>query len=203
MNLSSMISEIILIIDQKYNTSDECLDIIKIKNLCKLYKSKSPDSKLSLTDIDFSTPDINKIKHKKTKSTLKINTPEFQRIYSLFIKILYSCLKLGVDIFDTDSNNSNNPVTIKNNYQLIKSIELCKKKYILEHIEILKSGQKNLSSTDISSYEIYIKSDYLVKMKILNKLIGWINIFEKNDNLLSLVLPYFYTYTQYIEEYVG
>jgi len=196
-----MISEIISIIDQKYNTKDECLDITQIKTLCKLYKSKSSNNdRILLTDINFSSPDINKIKYKKSKQhTLKLNTPEFQRVYSLFIKILYSCLKLDVDIFNSDSNDL---VTIKNNYQLIKSIELCKKKYILDHIEVLKSSQKNLLSIDMDPYEKYA-TDYLVKIKILNRLIGWISIFEKNDNLFSLILPYFYTYTQYIEEYVG
>lgn len=207
MNLSSMISEIVQIIDRTYTHMDECLDIIQIKTFCKLYKSggtgskSSSSSKVSLDDIDFSSPDINKIKCKRDKkSTSKLNTVEFQRVYSLFIKILYSCLKLDIEIFNFDSNNL---ATIKNNYQLLKSIELSKKKYIGEHIEILKSNQKKLLSTDMTTYEQYIKSDYLVKMKILNKLIGWISIFETNDNLFSLILPYFYTYTQYIEEYVG
>ncbi len=113
---------------------------------------------------------------------------------------MYSCLKLDIEIFNFDSNNL---ATIKNNYQLLKSIESSKKKYIGDHIEILKSNQKKLLLTDMTAYEQYIKSDYLVKMKILNKLIGWISIFETNDNLFSLILPYFYTYTQYIEEYVG
>lgn len=201
MNLPSMISEIIQIIDQNYDTENECFDIDQIKILCKLCKIKNTsESKIDLTDITFSTPDIKKITCKENKQILvKINTPEFQKIYILFIKILYSCLKLEVEIFDTDKDNC---YTIKNNYQLIRSIELRKKKDILEHIEVLKTNIKKVSSTDTIIYEKHV-NDHLVKMKILNKLIGWISIFEKNNNLFSLILPYFYKYTQYIEEYVG
>lgn len=201
MNLPSMISEIIQIIDQKYDTENECFDIDQIKILCKLCKIKNTsESKIDLTDITFSTPDIKKITCKENKQILvKINTPEFQKIYSLFIKILYSCLKLEVEIFNTDKDNC---YTIKNNYQLIRSIELRKKKDILEHIEVLKMNIKKISSSDTIMYEKHV-NDHLVKMKILNKLIGWISVFEKNNNLFSLILPYFYKYTQYIEEYVG
>lgn len=201
MNLPSMISDIIQTVNQKYGDENECFDITQIKIFCKLCKTKNTTkSAIPLSDITFSTPDAKKINYKENKQTLeKINTPEFQRVYCLFIKILYSCFKLEVEIFDV---NKDNFATIKNNYQLIKSIELCKKKYILEHIEILKSNQKKLSSTDLLVYEDYV-AEYLVKMKILNKLIGWISILEKNNNLFSLILPYFYKYTQYIEEYVG
>jgi hypothetical protein len=206
MNLSLMISEIIRIIDLKYNFDEECLDICQIKRFCKLYKSKNtqnnPRTNVSSLDITFSSPDATKkIKSKKNKrsSELNINTPEFQKVYGLFIKILYACLKLEVEIFDTDSNDL---VTIKNNYQLIKSIEMSKKKYTSDHIEFLKAIQKKAPTTDLRPYENYV-AEYIAKMKILNKLVGRINTFGKNDNLFSLILPYFYTYTEYIEEYVG
>ncbi len=206
-----MISEITHIIDEKYSkyNEKECLDIVQIKNFCGLYKSKnipnSSNNKMTLSDIDFSSPGIDKIKknNSKTRQNIsKLNTIEFQKIYSLFIKLLYSCLKLNVDIFNEKSDNDNIFCTIKNNYQLMKSIDSCKKKFIGEHIDILKNQYKNMSTSDINSYENYIK-EYLLKLQIFGRLTGWINIFEKNDNLFSLILPYFYTYTEYIEEYTG
>ncbi|AEX61468.1 hypothetical protein c7_L404 [Megavirus courdo7] len=37
-------------------------------------------------------------------------------------------------------------------------------------------------------------------MSAISKLINT-NTFDKTDTLLSLILPYFFTYTEYIEEY--
>lgn len=213
MDLSLMISSIITTIDNKYGDDNESLDIKQIKTFCKLHKPDNTDNNSkkkysSLSYIDISTPDEDKLPKKPRKKQLKINSPEFMKIYSLFIKIVYSCLKLDVNIFNTELSDSkkksdcDNLVTIKNNYQLIKSIELCKKKCIKEHIIVLEQKQKRISSTDTNEYEKYVK-EYLIKIKILNRLIGWINIFENNNNLFSLLLPYFYKYTQYIEEYVG
>jgi hypothetical protein len=211
MKLSNMICEILSIINRKYSKykKEECFDITQIKTFCKLHKQKNldnvaNDSTVSLTDINFSSPDIKKIKPctKSKQSSFNINTPEFMRVYSLFIKILYSCLILEVDIFhEDDSGDDNNFVTLKNNYQLIRSINICKKKYIGDHIDVLNKQKKN-AVINIISYEKYV-NEYLCKIKILDKLCRWISIFEKNDNLFSLILPYFYTYTEYIEEYVG
>lgn len=214
MKLSNMISEIINIIDSKYGKykKEECFDVTQIKTFCKLHKQKnlsgSPTDKdkaspVSLNDVEFSSPDIEKIKPntKAKPATLNINTPDFMRVYSLFIKILYSCLVLEVDIFNRDDNNRNF-VTLKNNYQLLRSIDHCKKKYIDEHINILTKEGKKKSLMSINSYGKYV-NEYLCKMKILDKLSRWISIFEKTDNLFSLILPYFYKYTEYIEEYVG
>lgn len=206
-----MISEIINIVNTKYSkyNTKECFDITQIKNFCNLYKPKNisttgPD--ITLSDIDFSSPNISKVKissniknNSKQVAGSKLGTIEFQKMYNLFIKLLYSCLKLDIEIFN---ENSDTFCVIKNNYQLIKSVEIQKKKFVLEHINILKNHCKNISKTDTNAYEKYV-TEYILKMKIVDKLIGWINIFEKNDNLFSLILPYFYIYTEYIEEYIG
>ena len=227
MKLSLMINEIMTIVSEKYSgTKSECFDIKQIRTLCRLYKQKSSpvqpertqsshslseksgkgsrgtnqtSETITFSDIDFSTPDIKKIRSSKNKQIeSNIGTPEFQKAYCLFIKILYSCLVLDVKIFDESDKDV---ITLKNNYQLIKSIEAERKRYVSEHIEILNKEKKR-SVMNIQSYEKYA-NDYIFKIKILIKLAGWIDIFEKNDNLFALILPYFYTYSKYIEEYSG
>ena len=219
MKLTCMISEIVYIIDTKYDkyVKEECIDVLRIKRLCTLYKpksattivpvtgSKNANANVSLSDIVFSSPDISKISKNNNSNSVKqgkLNTPELHNTYALFIKLLYACLKLEIEIFTLSQKNNDTCCIIKNNYNLIKSIEASKKKLISEHIDTLQKQQKKISSTDIQKYESY-SIDYITKLKIFDKLIRWINIFEKNDNLYSLVLPHFYTYTEYIEEYVG
>lgn len=209
MELSHMSIGITKMIKEKYNEyiDDDCLDIVQIGNICNLYKTKSSKARnsISLSEITFSTPDFQKTKIdlKKIKKQLDIlKTKEFQKKYAFFIRIIYSSLKIGVEIFDI----SDMTVSLKNNYRLIKSIEQCKKKLIEEHVNILKNHYKNISVAIDNNYDDYIKS-YLVKVKILDKIIASINklingkVFDKTDNLFSLILPYFYTYTEYIEEY--
>ncbi len=207
MELSRMSMGIIKIIDKQYNEYiiDECLDIIQIKNICNLYKIKViSNNSITLSELNLSSPEFKKINgkmNKKNQSNI-LKSDEFVKKYTFFIKIIYACLRMDVDIFD----NNNSILTLKNNYKLIKTLELKKKQFITEHLNILKDQYKNISQKIGSDYDKY-SHDYIVKIKIIdkicdsmNKLIKF-NIFEKTDNLLTLILPYFYTYTEFIEEY--
>ena len=208
MELSRMSMGIIKIIDKQYGEyiDDECLDIIQIKNICNLYKikSNSNSTSVSLSEINFSSPEFkkmsNKTKKKNQADVLKSN--EFIKKYSFFIRIIYACLKISVDIFDINDNIA----TLKNNYQLIKSFDMKKKQYITEHLTILKAQHKNVSQKIGPDYETYF-ANYITKIKIIDKIVMSINklikgaVFDKTDNLLTLILPYFYTYTEFIEEY--
>lgn len=216
MELSHMSSGIIKSINSKYDAfvHDECLDIIQIKNICSIYKSKKQSSSnphytssISLSDMIFSSPNFKKISKNKTKSHAKnhediLKSQEFIKKYSFFIRILYACLKIDVELFDI----VNGSATLKNNYNVIKSLESKKKQLITDHSNILKSHIKDISVKISQEYETYV-SVYLTKIKIIDQLISSINklikgaVVEKTDNLLSLILPYFYTYTDYIEEY--
>ncbi|MEM0354202.1 MAG: hypothetical protein QXW79_01335 [Thermoplasmata archaeon] len=196
----------------------ECLDIIQIKNICSLYKKKTVDEKsISPSEIDFSSPE--KIETTDFGARLSSNNPkirendmkkednilkskEFVKKYKFIIKVLYVCLKIDVDIFDIGDNM----VTIKNNYQLIKSLINKKRKLIMEHINVLREHYQNIEKQIDVEYENYHNS-YLSKIRLVDKLINYINklvdfgILKKTDNLLTLILPYFYNYTKYIEEY--
>lgn len=212
MKLSCMISEIIHIIDTQYEkyVEEDCLDIHRIKKFCNLYKQKSitidtritTTKHINLSDIVFSSPDVSKVTKNNNLKKNKLNTPEFNKIYTLFIKLLHACLKLKVEIFTVSNKKDDIYCVIKNNYNLIKSIESSKKKIITDHINILQKQHKHISSINISEYETYL-TEYVMKLKIFDRLISWVDVLEKNDNLCSLILPYFYTYTEYIEEYIG
>jgi hypothetical protein len=208
MELSRMAMGIIKIIDKQYNEyiDDECLDIIQIRNICNLYKTKpnSNNRSISLSEINFSSPEFKKISTKIQKKNQAdiLKSDEFNKKYSFFIRTIYACLKTDVELF----NINDNFMTLKNNYQLIKSLESKKKQFITEHLAILKVHYKNTSQKIGPDYETYF-NNYITKIKIIDKIIMFINklikgnVFEKTDNLLTLILPYFYTYTEFIEEY--
>ena len=198
---------IIKILDKQYNSNinNECLDIAQIKNICNLYKTKNPPAdNVSLSDLDLSSPDFKKTTSKSSKKSQEdvLKSQEFIKKYSFFIRTVYACLKLDINLFDTNSNI----LTLKNNYQLVKSIEARKKQLISEHLTVLKTQYKNISLKIGDDYDLYSKN-YITKIKIMDRLLGSINklvqfnVFEKTDNLLTLILPYFYTYTEFIEVY--
>jgi len=208
MELSRMSTGIIKIINKQYEEylDNECLDIKHIKDICNLYKAKSNSlNSLSLSEINLSSPEFKKIniskKNKKAQADI-LKSPEFDKKYTFFIKIIYASLKINIELFDINDNI----LTLKNNYQFVKALEFKKKKLITEHLIILKAQYKNISEKISLDYHTFYQN-YIMKIKIIDKIAGYIdklikhNVFEKTDNLLTLILPYFYTYTEYIEEY--
>lgn len=210
MDLHHMSIDIIKTIDKEYGDfiDDDCLDIIQIKNICSIYKKSGKSSavkSVTLADLDFSSPRFTKINSKinrRKKQNEILVSDEFTKKYAFFIRIVYACLKINIDIF----NSSSDIITIKNNHQLIKSLEIRKKQLIQEHINILKDQHKNSHRLINKKYEEYC-SNFLAKIKIIEKISVAItklvnaDVFGKTDNLLTLILPYFYTYTEFIEEY--
>lgn len=190
---------------ESFNSS-ECIDIKQIIDICKLYNSKSSaTSSIHLSEIQLNTPDFKKIKSKDNRSRKKdssiLKSSEFIKKYDFFIRALYSCLVLNVEVFDVCTDS----FSLKNNYQLIKALETTKKSLINEHMTILKTLHKQNPSIT-PHYEAYNKN-YITSLKIIDKLIQNINslinkkFIEKTDTLLSLIIPYFYIQTEFIEEY--
>jgi|SRR5579872_7062278 len=208
MEFRNIAPNIVKILKEKYANlvKDECMDLLQIINICTLYKTKSTDNEITLQDIQFSSsPEFVKVIpkiHKKKKQEEILQSTEFKQKYDFFIRIIFSCLKMDIEIFDMTKNF----VTLKNNYKLMKSMEHRKKKLIEGHYLILKEQYKNITKKLDMEYELYV-SEYILKIKIIDKMIGSINrliqteVFEKTDNLFSLVIPYFYTYVGIIEEY--
>lgn len=210
--ITKLSHNIIINLTKKYELylKNECIDIIQLKDICNLFKIKNKvEENVSLNEIDCGSPNFKSVSpkngtNKKTyKSTEEILfSEEFRKKYDFFIKIVYVCMRMDVEIF----NITDEIATFKNNYQLLKSLECYKKQLIEEHFKLLKKQYKNISQKIDTDYESYFSS-YITKIKktdqitsLINKLIVS-NTLEKTDSLLTLILPYFYSYTEYIEEY--
>jgi hypothetical protein len=128
----------------------------------------------------------------------------FIRNFKLFQKIIYFCLKLNINIFKK----------IKNNYFLKTinhTVESCidkKKIYIKEHIEDLNIlTKKNVTNDNFTEKITNLHQDLILKINLVDKIIKILeelackNIICDNDNLLTLVIPFFIKHELYIEEY--
>lgn len=199
MEITQMALQIIQMINERFN-NDQSMDIIQLKNICSLYKSTTVQSSIHLNDLVFSSPqfDCSVITNNQI-DTLK--SPEFVKKYTFFIKTIYALLKMEIELFDTKKGI----IVVHNNYQLTKSLETTKKQTITDHILFLKKWLKN-EWVNTHHYHLYV-TEFVTKIKILEKIACGIqklvklNIIQQNDNLLSLILPYFYVYDQYIEIY--
>lgn len=196
-----MAIHIIRDLDEIYQTDSH--DIDQIKKICKIYKISEPPDDINIRDITFSSPDTTKTSPSSIKKKSDIfSSKEFLTKYSLFVKIIYTCLKLDVNIFDVDEDS----ITIKNNYQFMKSLDQKKKEILSAHIDIIKSQIKNISSPITNDYKLYF-DEYLTKLKIIENIAYRIkkiisaDIVSETDNIMSLILPYFYMQTEYIEVY--
>lgn len=220
MEIASMAAGIIDIINTEYADYADCIDITKIKELCNMCESDDDIQTLSLNDIELSSPafkkDVQKSRKqssrkgassksaRKSKRTPVPESKEFFKKYGFFIKMVYSCLKLEVEIFELHSED--NIMIMKNNYHLIKTLEKTKCKFLIQHMAILKTQYKRISEPIDDEYQSYVRG-YLVKMRILDRVIRNMRrlveseTLDKRDNLLTLLLPYFYKKMDFIEEY--
>lgn len=213
MEIQNMAMTIVRIIKEKYSSllHNECMDLVQIINICTMYKTKNKSTSLdaipepTLEDVHFSSPIFEKINPKTTKKKKHeeiLQSDEFRKKYDFFIRIIFTCLKLNIDIFDIPDEFA----TLKNNYKLAKTMEYRKKKIIEEHYTILRDQHKHVNQKLDASYEKYVFG-YILKIKIIDKMIESIdvliknNVFERTDNLFSLIIPYFYTHRNIIEEY--
>ena len=164
------------------------------------------DNNSSFTDIFFSSPELeikqHTVKYKNQNNRNIIYTDEFKKKFSLFIKIIYTCLKMGVELFDID----NDILILKNNYNLAKSLKIRKKELINSHIEKLQGYQKNIFVIFDNEYDVYV-SLFITKIKLIDKVLETlrkilsVNIMDESDNLITMIIPYFFEYTKFIEEY--
>jgi len=185
------------------------IDMLQMKKICTLYQNLNPvkSIQVELDEIDFSS--ISPYLHKSQTQTYGdfdknklMASPEFVKKYCLFIKIIYCCLQLQINIFKM----KNNTAIFKNNYDLKKSL-ITKKKdllrdYQIEINDLIKnSDQVTYENLQLLSSKLQLKITILDKMVInINKLVS-MEILDWTDSLYGLILPYFYKYQTYIEEY--
>ena len=187
----------------------ECLDINQIKNICNLYTVKSGrrNKSISLGEICISSPEFSRGRAKDQAARAErdadvLKSPEFSKKYAFFVRIVFACLKVKVDIF----NEYDGIIVLKNNYQLLRSLETRKKQLIAAHIDVLRSQARNITVELGDVYGQFLKS-YINKTRIIDRVHASISkliraqTFEPTDNMMSLILPYFYTWTEVIEEY--
>lgn len=209
MDLSLVSGEIIALIKTKYAAylDEDCIDLIQIINICQLYRSEYPTEQLncsaSIRDLQITTPTFKR--YKKNPRQRILQSDKFCAKYSFFAKILFACLKIDVDLFDI----TDDIVTMKNNYYLLKALDQRKKMLMVEHIALLKTQCKNKDNiVTTEKYETYVNS-FIAELKIIEKIGSYIkkliqaSVFKQTDNMLSLLLPFFYVYSEYIEEYRG
>lgn len=210
MSLVHLCVEIIKIIENKYDAKiyKKSVDIAQIKNICDLSLDSVVnvdfDNSITLSEIKLSSPEFKKISKNSRKKNFKdvLKSEDFQKTYLQFIRLLHACLKIGIEIFESDDDI----IVIKNNYHLIKTLENRKKRLIADHINVLKMQSKNVANKIDAEYDDYSYT-YIMKVRIIDKILEMINkmikngIMQNNDTLLSLILPYFYQYQNYIEEY--
>jgi hypothetical protein len=205
--ITKMASAIITILKRDYDL--ESLDVKQIVDFCSLYEETNHKSSRrkkhmdeSTEEIIFSSPQFEKITRKTPKHNLSIESEEFVKKYSFFTKIIYACLRLDVKIFQETSSGE----ILKNIHQMVKAIEARKKTLINEHIDILRSHFQNPEEDIGEDYVSYLTS-YTKKIKILQDIRNTIkklyerSILSKNDNMISLLVPYFYTRIKCIERY--
>lgn len=185
--------------DYKTQIEKENVDVIQLISICKLStKSASTLKNIKLSDIQFSSPDFTRTS--KDSSLTNISSPDFKKKHSFIIRVIYSCLKIGVEIFDI----INNACIFKNIYWLIKSLEKTKRSIISDQIDFLNDHRKNPKSDFLTKYQKEV-NDLITKIKLLDRIVLLLNeivtlgILDSKDSLISMILPFFYS--KYIEEY--
>jgi hypothetical protein len=205
MDIAHMTQFIKAFINKEYRKflEDESIDLIRILSICDLYKSNTrEDHSYSKSDDKFDTIIISSPDLHREEVYSSLQSKEFKNRYRFFIKILYSFFKIGAEIFDMDDGI----LILKNNRDTIKSLIALKKALISKHITILTQKYKNPNSKIDDEYNTFL-TEFCSKSQIIDLLISRINsiisanVISANDSILSLILPYFYADSDFIEVY--
>lgn len=209
-DVAIMAREIVKVLDSEYfdYLDEECIDILQMKNICSLYltheKKKKKSNKIKIEEVELTSPRFDKPK-KNAKKIL--DSEEFRKKYRFFIKIIFLCIKIGVELFDKEKTKKGDEfMIIKNNYQLMKSIVKKKQELIDEHILDLRNQRKNAHMQLDENYKDYA-NNFIIKTQLLDTILRYIDrittegIMDRSDNMFSLIIPYFHKPEEFIEEY--
>jgi hypothetical protein len=198
MSLPTLANSISDLLNKKYNGKIETSnDLSRINNLCKLYKDNKKHQEID--DISIDSPSFHSYQEKIADA---LDSPEFTKKYSFFIKVIYACLKIKIPIFDEQDNI----IVFLNNQNILKNIELSRKEITNNHINVLRNLRRKTTRELVDEYRDYA-SEYANKLKIMEQVKYGIQKMITNgvvlasDNLLNLLIPYFYHVEEYIEEY--
>lgn len=205
MDILNMSKNILGRLETKYGkqTVDNSYDTIQLKKLYNLHRENNDYCHtISIDEIEITTPEFKPYIESKSKSDI-LNIPEFVQKYHFITKIIYSCLYLNVEIFDGIKDR----IVLKNNREIIHSLQLAKKDIITRIVKVLRYKYKHVEQLFDTEYtEFYHKSVSQIKLidniiKHIRTVIGT-GVIRDTDNLITLVVPYFYRYLKFIEEYL-
>lgn len=178
--------------------STDLKNMIKLCDILPEPKSVSLDS----PDILIDSPQFDPTVKRYCKTDELLQCPDFLRKYNYVISLVYSILKLKVQLFDKVGNT----VIIKSNRAVIKSIEATKKAQIKAHIMILHTEFNGVKTSFSADYETY-SATFIQTIRQLDRIKSTMeklmaqNIWTDGDNVMSLILPYFYRYLKIAERF--
>lgn len=200
--IDSISNDIMTILKSKYRKYIKlnCTDIIRIIDICKLNTSESNVKKINLSEIILESPNLTDVQVEKQIKNIRKNK-SFLKYSDVVLRAIHVCLKLDVEIFEITDDD----VLLKNNHRLISSIDNRKKVLIAEHIKQLQTYSKN-SKLVMTNYMSY-NNKFICEINLLEQVKKNIEnivsrkICKNSDTVLTLVLPFFYIYQEYIEVY--
>lgn len=167
--------------------------------LINLYKSQGNNNITEISsDVDIelnALPDNDDI----LKST------NFMKRYHVFLKIIFSALLINVSLFKIYRDTE----VFMNLYDM-KNCFLKKKKTVLQDLTSqIDSNTKTLNTLLEFKYTEYQKifSITTTQIKVIDKVVSIIDklvekkILKENESVITLIMPFFYKYQNYIETY--
>jgi len=197
--------------------SEKHADVRRIREMCMLYlppeeddatdqartalgSSNDSEQLYQPKDMFFDSPKFQPYQESNIDS---LKSTEFLNKHTFFVRVIYICLQLGISIF---ASHKSGAIVLLSYRELKLKIYARKKELIGDHILILKKQQRAQTHDYTSEYVPYCQ-DYQRSMDTIHKILRAINdilakgIASEQDNLLSMLLPYFRAKERFIEKY--
>jgi hypothetical protein len=132
-----------------------------------------------------------------------LKTPEFINKYTFFIRVVYICLRLEIPIFTSYKSGA---LVLSSYRELRLSIHARKKKLLEDHITILKRQHRSYAIDYSAEYATFYQTTQR-EMDAIHKILRNLDdiiakkIVTEQDNLLTMLLPYFRAKERFIETY--
>lgn len=195
--------------------SETHADVRRVRDMCQLYlpSDLDPDIDTSTSDDSDSRKQISrpgdmffdspKFQPYQESNIDSLRSQEFINKHTFFVKVVYVCLQLSISIF---ASHKSGALVLLSYRELKVAIYARKKELLGEHIAILKKQHRSPSKDYSSEYNAYCQ-DFQSRVDTIHKILRAIDdiiskgIATKQDNLLSMLLPYFRAKERFIERY--
>lgn len=165
--------------------------------------SSSDDSDLATFQAKEMFFDSPKFQPYQESNVDSLKSPEFINKYAFFIRVVYICIRLEIPIFVSHKSGA---LVLASHRELKAAIYLRKKKLLEDHILVLKRQHRAHAIDYTDEYLPFYQSfqrEIDAIHKILRNIDGIIakKIASEQDNLLTMLLPYFRAKERFIETY--